>query len=339
MLEPMFYNTGMGRPQYTEIRCKSALNKVRGMPFKWSLNAYRGCTHSCHYCYARASHEFLGLNAGEDFTTKIFIKTNIAEVLRQELGRRTWAREHVAMGTATDPYQPAEGQYRLSRACLEAMADYHTPGNVTTKGTLIVRDVDVLQHLAARAGCGVSISLITLDDTIWRAVEPGTPPPRQRLAAMERLVRSGIPCGIALAPVLPGLTDSPSDLERVVRAAADHGAEWMWAGAIHLEPVVRDWFLVSLARHFPAGVPAYTRVYGAVGSSGGARYAPRAYAERIASQVGQLKQQYGLAERRRPARTLESSLPGTPAPAARIASQPDESLPPGISARQLALPL
>jgi DNA repair photolyase len=323
----------MGRPQVTEIRCKSALNRVRGMPFKWSLNPYRGCEHACSYCYARASHEFLGLNAGDDFSTQIMVKTNVADVLRQELGRRSWAREPVALGTATDPYQPVEGRYRLSRACLEALADHHTPGNVTTKGTLIVRDVDVLQHLAARAGGGVSMSLITLDEAIWRAVEPGTPPPRQRLAAMARLAQAGVPCGLALAPVLPGLTDSPAALERVVRAAAGHGAQWLWCGAVHLEPVVRDWFLGALAHHFPAAVPAYARVYGAAGSAAGApgaRYAPRAYTARLTHQVGELKQRYGLAERRHPARTLQSSLPGTPAPG------PASS---GPVAHQMALPL
>lgn len=334
----MFYHRGMARPRYSEARCKSALNKVNGMPFKWSLNPYRGCVHSCHYCYARASHTYLGLNVGEDFTSQILVKMNIAEVLREELGRRSWTREHVALGTATDPYQPAEGQYRLSRRCLEVLADHDTPANVTTKGTLVVRDVDVLQHLAARAGAGVSISLITLKSDVWRALEPGTPPPAQRLAAMARLVRAGVPCGIALAPVLPGLTDSPADLEDVVRAAAEHGAQWMWAGAIHLEPVVRDWFIAALERHFPRAVPMYTRVYGAPGSAAGMRYAPRVYAERVAKQVGELKTRYGLAERRRPVRVLESSLPGTPhAPVpARLGAAV-----PGMApvARQMALPL
>ena len=329
----------MARPQYFETRCKSALNKVNGMPFKWSLNPYRGCSHSCHYCYARASHKYLGLNVGEDFTSKIFVKTNIAEVLRGELRRRSWSREHVALGTATDPYQPAEGKYRLSRGCLEALADHDTPANVTTKGTLVVRDADVLQHLAARVGAGVSISLITLDEEVWRALEPGTPSPAQRLVAMERLVSEGVPCGIALAPVLPGITDSPAALEDVVRAAAAHGAAWMWAGAVHLEPVVRDWFIAALERHFPRAVPGYTRVYGAAGSQHGMRYAPKTYADRLARQVGELKARHGLAERRRPTPVLESSLPGTPgamggatgtAPAASSASP---------VAQQMALPM
>lgn len=322
----------MARAQYTEIHCKSALNRVRGMPFEFSLNPYRGCLHACHYCYARASHEYLGLDAGQDFSSKIFVKVNVAAVLRRELGRASWGREAVALGTATDPYQAAEGRYRLSRACLEALADFATPGTVTTKGTLVVRDVDVLQHLQARAGAGVNLSLITLDEGVWRALEPGTPAPRQRLRALRRLADAGVPCGIALAPVLPGLTDGPGALEDVVRAGADHGARWVWAGAVHLEPVVRDWFIGALERHFPRAVPAYTRVYGPSGSEAGMRYAPRAYADRIARQVGELKARYGLAERRRPAQVLESSLPGTPgAPVPAAGGTPP--------VRQMALPL
>ncbi|MBI3972890.1 MAG: radical SAM protein [Chloroflexi bacterium] len=324
----------MGRARYTEIRTKSALNRVPGMPFKWSLNPYRGCRHSCTYCYARTTHTFLDLDAGHDFDELIFVKVNLPEALRRELVRPGWQRrrETVAIGTASDPYQGIEGRYRLTRACLEVFADCATPANVTTKGTLVVRDVDVLQHLAARAGSGVSFSLITLDERIWRAVEPGTPPPRQRLAALERLAAAGVPCGLALAPVLPGLTDSPAALEAVVRAAAEHGAQWLWSGTLHLEPAVRDWFLQSLERYFPRSVAAYARVFGGVGAPSRIRYAPKAYAERVQRQVGELKERYGLAERRRPAPVLESTLPGgDPAPARTRALPPQT--------HQLTLPL
>ncbi|HEX2186796.1 MAG TPA: radical SAM protein, partial [Chloroflexota bacterium] len=295
-----------------------------------------------HNCYARESHTFLGLDAGEDFNSRIFVKTNIAEVLERELRRPSWKRESVALGTATDPYQGVEGRYRLSRACLEVLAGGGTPVNVTTKGTLIVRDADVLQQLAAGPGCGVSVSLITLEETVWRALEPGTPPPKQRLLALQRLAAAGVPCGIALAPVLPGLTDAPAALEEVVRAAADHGAQWLWSGAVHLEPEVRDWFVPLLARAFPQAVPAYTRVYGPVGSAGGARYAPREYEARLTRRIGELKARYGLLERRRPTPMVESSLPGTPGQS----DGPDQrggSGPPGTpgqpAARQLSLPL
>jgi DNA repair photolyase len=239
------------------------------------------------------------------------VKINVAEVLRRELARPSWGREAVAVGTATDPYQPAEGRYRLTRACLEALLASGTPANVTTKGTLVVRDADVLQALAAGPGGGVSVSLITLDEAVWRALEPGTPPPRQRLRALRRLADAGVPCGLALAPVLPGITDSPAALEEVVRAGAEAGARWLWAGAVHLEPAVRDWFLGALAGFAPGAVGAYQRVYGRVGTSEGLRYAPRGYAARLAEWVGELKARYGLAERRRPApKAGELGTPG-----------------------------
>lgn len=308
----MFYAVRMAAVQYTEIQCKSALNRVHGMPFTWSLNPYRGCSHSCSYCFARATHSFLGLDAGVDFETRLFVKLNIAAVLDRELRRPSWRWEPIAIGTATDPYQPAEGRYRVTRACLQVLAEHTTPANITTKGTLVLRDADVLQELARRAGCGVNISLITLDETIWRAFEPGTPPPRQRLAIMRRLVDAGVPCGLALAPVLPRLTDSLPALEAVVRAAANHGAAWLWSGTLHFEPAVRDWFLAGLQRHFPASVPAYVRVFGEVGASGGSRYAPRAYAEALAERVNELKARHGLREDRRPAPPLGQMASAAP---------------------------
>jgi DNA repair photolyase len=291
----------VARAAYVEVQCKSALNRVRGMPFNYSLNPYRGCVHACHYCYARSSHAFLDLGVGEDFSSQIFVKANIAAVLRRELARPSWTREAVAVGTATDPYQPAEGRYRLTRACLEACLAAGTPATVTTKGTLVVRDADVLGALAAGPGGGVSVSLITLDAAVWRALEPGTPPPRQRLRALRALADAGVPCGLALAPVLPGLTDAPAALEAVVRAAADAGARWVWTGAVHLEPAVRDWFLGALARHAPGAVARYERVYGRAGTAAGRRYAPRAYADRLAARVGELKARYGLGGRGEPA--------------------------------------
>ncbi|CAA9288149.1 MAG: Radical SAM domain protein [uncultured Chloroflexi bacterium] len=266
---------------------------------------------------------------GDDFSSQLFAKTNVAEVLRGELARPAWRRETVAIGTSTDPYQPIEGRYRLTRRCLEALAAARTPANVTTKGTLVVRDVDVLQELGRVAGAGVNVSLVTLDEGVWRALEPGTPPPAHRLRALRRLVGAGVPCGIALAPVLPGLTDSPAALEALVRAAADHGAEWLWAGAIHLEPAVRDYFLNCLERHFPAAAARYERVFGAAGGPAAARYAPKRYADVLQSHIAELKTRYDLAERRRPARVLESSVPGTPS-----AALPSVKVP-----RQMALPL
>jgi DNA repair photolyase len=299
----------MRQPRHQLMTCRLALNRVKGMPFKWSLNPYRGCQHGCHYCYARASHRYLNLDAGEDFSTQLFVKTNVADVLRAELARPSWRRESVAVGTATDPYQPLEGTHRLTRACVAALADGRTPGSVTTKGTLVLRDLDVLQAWHASAGCAVNVSLITLDEAVWRTLEPGTPPPRQRLRALQKLANANVPAGLALAPVLPGLTDAPTQLKSVVRAAADHGAEWVWCSTPHLEPAVRDWFLGVLAHEFPRVAPAYARVYGAPGTPGGARYAPSAYTDRIERWVAELRQSYGLSGSSIPRQRQEPERP------------------------------
>jgi DNA repair photolyase len=294
----------MATVRYVESECKSALNRVQGMPFDWSLNPYRGCRHRCSYCYARTTHTFMGLNAGSDFDSVIFAKVNLPEVLRRELRRPGWSRPAVAIGTATDPYQPIEGRYRLTRSCLTVLVEAANPANLITKGTLVVRDTDVLLELARRAGCGVNISLISLDDRIWRAFEPGTPPPAKRLEALRRLAVAGVPCGLALAPVLPRLTDSLPALEAVVRAAADNGAQWLWSGTLHFEPAVRDWFLQALQRHFPQELPAYERVFGAAGEESKQRYAPAAYAAGLGKRVTELKGRYGLASDHRPAPRL-----------------------------------
>jgi DNA repair photolyase len=290
----------MATVRYVESPCKSALNRVQGMPFDWSLNPYRGCRHRCTYCYARTTHTFMGLDAGDDFDNIVFVKRNLPEVLRRELRRPGWSRPPVAIGTATDPYQPIEGRYQLTRSCLSVLAEAANPANIITKGTLVVRDIDVLQELAQRAGCGVNISLITLDETLWRAFEPGTPPPAKRLEALRRLTIAGIPCGLALAPVLPRLTDSLPALEAVVRAAAENGAQWLWSGTLHFEPAVRDWFLRALQRHFPQALPDYERVFGAAGEESKQRYAPAAYAAGLSKRIMELKGRYGLADDHRP---------------------------------------
>ena len=313
----------MPAARYTEVACKSALNRVQGMPFAWSLNPYRGCRHACAYCYARASHAYLGLDAGRDFEERLFVKVNLPDVLRAELGRPSWRREAVAIGTATDPYQPAEGRYRLTRRCLEVFAQARTPANVTTKGTLVLRDVDVLQELGRAAGCGVSISLITLDHAIWRALEPGTPPPAQRLRALGRLAQAGVPAGLALAPILPRLTDDRRMLEDLVRAAADHGAAWLWSGTLHLEPAARDWLLAALERHFPAAAADYRRVYGGSGDGGGARYTPPAYTQAVGRRLRELQARYGLDDGHRPAPPLgQHAATRAAAPKEPAATQP-----------------
>lgn len=268
----------MGKPRYQLIKCRTALNRVRSMPFRWSLNPYRGCQHACRYCYARLTHTYLDLGIGRDFEEIIFVKENLAAVLRSELRRPGWRYEPIAIGTATDPYQPAEGCFQITRRCLEVLADVANPCSITTKGTLIVRDSDVLQQLAAVTNVSVHVSLITLDPNLWRRVEPGTPPPESRLQAITRLRAAGVPVRVFLMPVLPGLTDRPDQIAAVVRAAAEHGATGVATGVLRLAPGVREWFLSFLRQEFPHLVRDYTRWYGSNAD------APLRYRERITQQ-------------------------------------------------------
>ena len=301
----------LGAPTYHEIEAKSALNRSRGGPFAWSLNPYRGCRHACHYCYARTTHAFFDLHPGKDFARHIFVKTNLADVLRRELSRRSWRRENVAVGTATDPYQPAEGRYKVTQACLAVLAEARTPARITTKGSLIVRDIDLLQEVRDRAGsCSVNMSLTSLDAALLRKLEPGVASPRQRLSAMRRLANNGIRVGLALAPILPGITDSPAALTDLVRAAADHGAAFVWAGTVHLEPAVRDWLLQTLSPTFPEVMVSYRRWFGAPGGPARARYSPRSMDERIERLVSAVGADCGLPRpEARPRVTVLPQLP------------------------------
>jgi DNA repair photolyase len=251
----------MSKTSHIELPCRTALNRVSGMPFRWSLNPYRGCTHSCHYCYARATHPYLGLNAGEDFETKIVVKTNMPEVLRQELGRRSWTRERVAIGTATDAYQPCEGRYRLTRRCLEALRDHATPVSIVTKSTLILRDLELLAEQADGPGAIVYFTITTLDPDLWRLIEPGTPPPLKRLAVLRRLADSGIACGVFLAPILPGITDSVASIDAVAAAAKAHGAVSFGSAVLRLAPDVKEHYFGFIKSSFPDLLPRYERAY------------------------------------------------------------------------------
>jgi DNA repair photolyase len=251
----------MGRPTYIETPCKSALNRVNGMPFRWSLNPYRGCTHSCHYCYARLSHTYLGMNADEDFETKIVVKTNMPEVLGQELRRRAWTRERVAIGTATDAYQPCEGRYRLTHHCLKALRDHQTPVSIVTKSTLVLRDLELLTELAQGPGATVYFTITTLDTDLWRLIEPGTPPPLKRLEVLRRLSESGVPCGVFLAPILPGITDSAESIAAVAAAAKTHHAASFGSAVLRLAPQVKEHYLGFVAASFPDLVPRYEQAY------------------------------------------------------------------------------
>jgi len=256
----MFYTRDV-RAEYRLEPCKSALTAVKGMPFKWSLNPYMGCAHRCTFCYVRHFEQRANRPSGEDYGRSIRVKTNVAEVLRRELGRRAWKREEVSLGSATDPYQPAEGRFQLTRACIVALTTASTPFSIITRGPLVVRDVDVLQEASSRVGAGVYLSIPTLDERVWRTTEPGTAPPRSRLEAVRRLADAGIDVGVGIAPILPGLSDRPEQLEAVVLEARAAGARNIWASVVHLRPGVREHFLETLAGDWPEEVSRYEALF------------------------------------------------------------------------------
>jgi DNA repair photolyase len=231
------------------------------MPFRWSLNPYMGCVHRCTFCYVRHFERRADRPSDDRFGRSIRVKTNVAEVLRRELARPAWRREEVALGTATDPYQPAEARFRLTRACIEQLAQSDTPFSIVTRGPLVVRDVALLREASERVQVQVFVSIPTLDDRVWRTTEPGTAPPRSRLRAVERLASAGIDVGVGLAPVLPGLSDAPEQLREAVLAARAAGARSVWASAVHLRPGAREHFLEALAKDWPEEVARYEALF------------------------------------------------------------------------------
>lgn len=290
---------------YLEQPCKSALNRVKGMQFNWSLNPYMGCEHRCAFCYVRFFERRADRPWDQRYGRSVRVKTNVAEVLRRELGRPGWKRETVSIGAATDPYQPAEGRYRLTRACLQAFADFSSPAGLITRGPMVVRDVDVLSELNRRAEVSVAFSIPTLDDEIWRRTEPGTAHPRQRLRAIERLAAAGISVSVGMAPILPGLSDRPEQLEAVVQAARKAGAASVWANLLYLREGTREHFMDVLARHWPELIPRYERQYRGRG------YLPRSEVEPVQRTVRSFAQAAGIGER--PRRQLGPSSPPPPA--------------------------
>jgi DNA repair photolyase len=279
------------RAEYREEPSRSALNRVVGMDFGWSLNPYTGCVHRCTFCYVRGFEQRADRPSDDRYGRAIRVKTNVVDVLRRELIRPSWRRELVAIGAATDPYQPIEGRYRLTRGCLRVLAAARTPFSIVTRSPLIVRDVDVLRHAAGQVKVSVSISIPAIDDRVWRTTEPGTAPPHQRFRALRTLVDAGIRAGIGLAPILPGLSDNPRQIEAVLRAARDAGATFVWCNLLYLKPGTREHFLGQLARDWPTERARYDHLYQGA-------YLDRRVSDPVRHTVARLAERLEIADRR-----------------------------------------
>jgi DNA repair photolyase len=264
------------------------------MMFEWSLNPYMGCAHRCTFCYVRAFERRADRPSDDRYGRSIRVKINVAEVLTRELARPTWEGGSIVVGAATDPYQPAEGRYRLTRSCLGVLAAASNPFSIITRGPMIVRDVDVLQEASRRAKVSITFSIPTLDDDVWRKSEPSTAHPRQRLRAIKALSDAGIDARVGMAPILPGVSDRPEQLADVVRAAREAGATGIWANVLFLKSGTREHFLESLAEHWPEQLSLYDRLY-----AGGRAYLPGAETKPVRAEVARLAREHGIRDRRR----------------------------------------
>jgi DNA repair photolyase len=296
---------------FYEVQARSIINRVppaSRMAFRWTINPYRGCTHGCVYCFARHTHTYLDLDAGLDFNSRIIVKVNAPELARRELARRRWPGEHVAMGTNVDCYQRAEGRYRLMPGIIGALRDAGNPFSILTKGTLILRDIDLLADAAQVTDVGLNVSVGFVDKELSRCVEPGTPSPQRRLGVCAALSARGLRCGVLMGPVLPFLSDSPAQLKATVAQIAQAGASHVSPIVLHLRPGAREWFMAWLRAHHPGLVSAYLSLYGS------GAYAPKAYQQRIADQVRELAAASGVgsaspaqARKTRPAQARKTS--------------------------------
>ena len=275
-----------------EIQCKSLLNKldVPNFPFRWTLNPYRGCRHACRYCYARPTHEFWGLDAGREFEQRVFAKVNAPEVLRKELKRPSWRGESIAIGTASDPYEPAEAEYRLTRRIIETLCEFENPASITTKGVLAKRDVDVLRELRRVADVRVNFSIGSVDEEVWKTTEPGTPSPIARMEAMQYLVEHGVPAGVMMAPLIPGISDTSESINQVAATAAQHKAQFIGANVLFLKPGSKEWFMPMLREAYPHLSPAYAKLYRKT-------YAPKDYTAQVMKIVEDARLSWGLSAR------------------------------------------
>ena len=320
--EPVFERRpGLGEYrglEFLHVRAQRIINEVKGAPFgfRFTINPYRGCSHACSYCFARPTHTYLDLDADRDFERRIVVKVNAVSQTRRELDPRRWRGDLVAMGTNTDPYQRAEGKYRLTRGIVEVLSELANPFSILTKSTLILRDLDLLARAARRTSVRVNLSIGTLDEDVWRATEPGTPHPKRRIRAVEQLNAAGIETGVLIAPVLPGLSDGADQLEAVTSAAVDAGAASISTVLLHLRPGVRDVYLARLGETHPHLVPEIRRRYR------DRAYAPKAEQEDLAAKVRDLVRERGgtSVERRDPEHMTGRAAPPEPARSLRSAA-------------------
>lgn len=299
--------------EYLHVRARSIISEVPAasrMPFRYTINPYRGCSHACTYCFARPTHEYLGLNGGDDFDRRIVVKVNAVERLAAELARPSWHGDHIAMGTNTDPYQQCEGRYRLTRGIVETLGRARNPFSILTKSTMIQRDLDVLAAAAERTEVRVNFSIGTLDEDVWRISEPGTPPPWRRVEALARMSEAGLACGVLVAPILPGLSDGEEQLSRVVKACVEAGALSISSIGLHLRPGVRELFMPWLARVRPDLVERYDELYGARNG-----YLGRDEQTRLGALVRALVERHGGCARSPRLARVVAPVPPPPAPA------------------------
>ena len=276
---------------FHEVLCKSALNKIphaAALPFKFTINGYRGCSHACRYCFARPTHEYLDLDCGNDFDSQIVVKTNVVDVLRREVARKSWCRETVALGTNTDPYQRAEGRYALMPGIVGALAESGTPLSILTKGTLLRRDLPLIVEASGQVPVSLGVSLAVGDPELHKQVEPGTPTPQSRLGLISAIRDAGLDCHVMVAPVLPHLTDSVEHLDGLLRQIALAGATGVTVFGLHLRGSTRGWFMSWLARTHPQLVGRYRELY-----RRGA-YLPPSYREELRARAAPLVAKYRL---------------------------------------------
>jgi DNA repair photolyase len=311
-----FDTPGFRGMTFFEVQARSVVNRVpeaSRMPFRWTINPYRGCQHACTYCFARNSHTYLDLDAGADFNTRVVVKVNAPELVRKKMASPSWQGEHISVGMNVDCYQRAEGRYQLMPGIIRALRDAANPFSILTKGTLILRDIDLLAEAAEVTEVGLNVSAGFVDKDLWRSIEPGTPAPQRRLEACAALNERGLRCGVLMGPVVPFLSDSPAQLDEAVRQIAAAGATHVTPIVLHLRPGTREWFFAWLRARHPELVDRYLDLYGH------GAYAPQAYQNRIAGQVRELAGKHGIGHPHRAAaprhRILSApSPPETPRP-------------------------